>query len=558
MTERFDYIVVGGGSSGCVAAARLVEAGHHVLLLEGGYSHRHPLLDMPPGIFKMINGSKYMRYHHTVPQEHLAGRIHDIPQANVLGGGSSVNAQVYMRGRPSDYEEWHELLHRENDYPGWSWADVLPHFRGMEGNNRLYNDLHNADGPLLVSDPGHINDMSRWFVQTVQALGEPFNHDFNGAKQRGVGFYQFMNRRGKRSSAAYAFIAPLFDNPKLTVRLRSRVRRIEVENNRATGVVYRAADGTEKKVYADGEVIVAAGSLVTPQLLMLSGIGPADQLKTHGINCLADLPGVGENLIDHPEVPIIAMASGPHGYYKQGVGWRMILNGLQFRLFGTGPILSAGVEAGAFVNPTDRDGEPTIQAFCVPIVYLDRDTLGLVKDTYGLTVTTVVIKPRSRGYVRLRSTDPDDMPLVSPNLLKDPADARSMIDGQRFFLRAFQTNPLKERISRVAIPDPTDLSDEAIMAHCRRFVKTNYHPAGTCRMGPAEDALAVLDSRLRVRGVDNLRVCDLSAMPNINAGNTNAPAMMMGSRCAEFIVGPAAAGDTPYTLTEHGHGVAAT
>ena len=209
MKQRFDHIVVGGGSSGCVAAARLVQAGRRVLLLEAGHSHRHPLLDMPPGIFKMINGSKFMRYHRTVPQEHLHGRIHDIPQANVLGGGSSVNAQVYIRGRPSDYDEWDELLRGENDSPGWRWGDVLPHFRAMEGNSRLCDERHRADGPLLVSDPGHINDFSRWFVQAVQTLGEPFNHDFNGAAQRGVGFYQFMNRRGKRSSAAYAFIAPL-------------------------------------------------------------------------------------------------------------------------------------------------------------------------------------------------------------------------------------------------------------------------------------------------------------------------------------------------------------
>ncbi|MET0744172.1 MAG: GMC family oxidoreductase, partial [Microvirga sp.] len=483
MTERFDHIVVGGGSSGSVAAARLVTAGARVLLLEGGYSHRHPLLDMPPGIFKMINGSKYMRYHHTVPQDHLDGRVHDIPQANVLGGGSSVNAQVYMRGRPSDYDAWHERLRGENDYPGWSWADVLPHFRTMEGNNRYNNPLHGADGPLLVSDPGHIDEMSRWFVQAVQALGEPFNADFNGPTQRGVGFYQFMNRQGRRSSAAYAFLAPLADNPNLVIRLRSRVRRIEVENGRATGVTYRDARGVDHRAYADGETIIASGSLVTPQLLMLSGIGSADRLREHGLPCVADLPGVGENLIDHPEVPLIAKANGPYGYYRQGVGWRMVLNGLHFRLFKSGPILSAGVEAGAFVNPADPDAEPTIQAFCVPIVYLDRDTLGLVDDTHGLTITTVVVKPKSRGHVRLRSNDPDDMPLVSPNLLSHPDDARAMIDGQRFFIRAFQTPPLAQRIERVAIPDPGDLSDDAILRHCRRFVKTNYHPSGTCRMG---------------------------------------------------------------------------
>ena len=542
MSERFDHIVVGGGASGCAVAAKLAkEGGARVLLLEGGHSHRHPLLDMPPGIFKMINGSKFMRYHQTVPQEHLDGRVHDIPQGHVLGGGTSVNAQVYMRGRPSDYDAWHELLRGDNDYPGWSWADVLPHFRGMECNNRLHDERHGVGGPLLVSDPGHIDDVSRWFVLSTQVMGEPFNPDFNGPAQRGVGFYQFMNRRGKRSSAAYAFIAPLAGDPNLTVRLNAPARRIEIDNGRAVGVTYRDAKGADRRAFADGEVIVAAGALVTPQLLMLSGLGPSDQLKAHGIPCAIDLPGVGENLIDHPEVPIIAMASGRHGYYRQGVGWRMLLNGLQFKLFGLGRVLSAGVEAGAFVNPTDPEAEPTIQAFCVPIVYLDRDTLSLVEDTYGLTVTTVVVKPKSRGFVRLRSPDPDDMPLVSPHLLKDPADARAMIEGQRFFLRAFQTKPLADRVKRIAIPDPNDLGDDALVRHCRRFVKTNYHPSGTCRMGAAGDPLAVLDSRLRVRGVENLRVCDLAAMPNINAGNTAAPAMMLGSRCAEFVLGKSAA-----------------
>jgi choline dehydrogenase-like flavoprotein len=536
MNERYDHIVIGGGSSGCVAAARLVAGGARVLLLEAGHSHRHPLLDMPPGIFKMINGSKFMRYHQTAPQPHLNGRVHDIPQGNVLGGGSSVNAQVYMRGRPSDYDQWDAELRGENDYPGWGWRDVLPHFRAMEGNNRLCDERHGADGPLLVSDPGHIDDFSRWFVQSVQALGVPFNHDFNGPYQRGVGFYQFTNRRGRRSSAAYAFIEPLEDNPNLTVRLHAKARRIEISNGRAIGVTYREAGGAERRALADGEIILAAGALMTPQLLMLSGVGPAEQLKRHAIDCVADLPGVGENLIDHPEVPIVALANGPYGYYRQGVGWRMLRNGLQFKLFGSGPITSAGVEAGAFVNPTEPEAEPTIQAFCVPIVYLDRDTPGLVKDGYGVTVTTVVVKPKSRGFVRLRSADPDQMPVVSPHLLKDPADLRTMIDGQRFFLRACQTGPLAMRIARVAIPDPSDLSDEAIANHCRRSVKTNYHPSGTCRMGASRDPLAVLDSKQRVRGVENLRVCDLSAMPNINAGNTNAPAMMLGGRCAEFVL----------------------
>ena len=537
MTETFDYIVVGGGSSGCVAAARLAsDGGARVLLLEAGYSNRHPLLDMPPGIFKMINGSKYMSYHRTTPQEHLDGRVHEIPQGNVLGGGSSVNAQVYMRGRPSDYDEWDETLRGNNDRVGWGWDDVLPHFVRMESNNRLSNDLHGTDGPMLVSDPGHIDQFSRWFVQAIQTMGEPFNPDFNGQSQRGVGFYQFMNRHGKRSSAAYAYVTPQEKNPNLTVRLRCAVQKVIVENDRAVGIVYRDRNGAEHRVHCDGEVIVSCGALVTPKVLMLSGIGPADHLAEHGIDCKADSPGVGQNLIDHPEVPITAHANGPYGYYRQGDGLRMLKNGLQFKLFGSGPVTSAGVEAGAFVNPGDPEAPPTIQAFCVPIVYLDRDATDLLEDGYGMTVTTVVVKPRSRGQIRLASANPADMPLVSPNLLKDPDDMNDMVAGQRFFLRAFSQSPLAERIKRVAIPSPDDLSDDALKAHCRRFVKTNYHPASSARMGADGDPLAVLDARMRVRGVEKLRVCDFSAVPNINAGNTNAPAMMLGDRCADMVI----------------------
>lgn len=538
MSETFDHIVIGGGASGCVAAARLVTDGNRrVLLLEAGYSHHHPLLDMPPGIFKMINGSKYMTYHHTVPQPHLHDRVHDIPQGNVLGGGTSVNAQVYMRGRPSDYDEWEEILRGNNEGASWGWSTVLKHFRRIEGNNRLSNELHGSDGPLLVSDPGYVDDVSRWFVQSVQEKGEPYNPDFNGPTQRGVGFYQFMNRAGKRSSAAYAYIEPLKNDTRLTVRLRAAVSRINFENGRAVSVTYTDAKRQEHTVFSKGDIVLTAGSLVTPKVLMLSGIGPSAHLKAHGIQTLVDLPGVGQNLIDHPEVPVISIANGPYGYYRQGVGWRMLMNGLNFKLFGNGRILSTGFEAGAFINPIDRDAPPTIQAFCVPIVYLDRDLLKVFDDTYGVTITTVVAKPKSRGYVQLRSADPAAPPLVSPHLLQHPDDMATMVAGQRFFRDVLLSGPLGKRVEKVIAPAGPDLSDDVMAEHCRRFVKTNYHPASTARMGADGDPMAVLDARLRVRGVDNLRVADLSAVPNINAGNTTAPAMMLGDRCVDFILG---------------------
>ena len=454
MSEKYDYIIVGGGSSGCAAAARLVkEAGARVLLLEAGHSHRHPLLDMPPGIFKMINGSKFMRYHHTVPQEHLNGRVHDIPQGNVLGGGSSVNAQVYMRGRPSDYDEWDTALRGDNDYPGWSWADVLPHFRAMEGNNRLCDERHGADGPVLVSDPGHIDDVSRWFVQSVQALGEPYNHDFNGPKQRGVGFYQFTNRRGKRSSAAYAFIAPLEGNPNLTIRLGAKAQRILIDKGRAIGIAWRDANGAEQQAFADGEVIVAAGALVTPQLLMLSASAPPI--------IFARMGSIASPISWNRRESDRSSGSADHRNRQRPV-W-LLPAGRRLAHVAQRPAVQAvrhgtdhlGRRRSRRLRQSDRpEADPTIQAFCVPIVYLDRDALGHVADTYGMTITTVVVKPKSRGFVRLASADPDDMPLVSPHLLKDPADMRAMVDGQRFFLRAFQSgdSPNASAISSRPIP----------------------------------------------------------------------------------------------------------
>ncbi|MGH1464833.1 MAG: GMC family oxidoreductase [Cognatishimia sp.] len=539
MTKTYDHIVVGGGSAGCVAASHLVDpGGAEVLLLEAGHHHRHPLLDMPPGVFKLLkNGSKFFKTHTSVPQSHLGGRRSEIPQGNVLGGGSSVNGQAYVRGRPSDYDEWNDILRVNNDAVSWAWKDVLPHFKSLEGNRKFNDDLHGCEGKLTVSDPGHIDDMARWFVQALQAQGEPFNPDFNGKNQRGVGYFQFTYNQGQRVSAAYAFIEPLMKNPKLTLRLNAHVQKIIIENGRAVGVAYKDKSGTSHIARTKGEIILTSGAFVTPKILMLSGIGPADHLAEHGIDVIADLPGVGQNLQDHPDVSIVARANGPYGYWKQDRGINMLRNGLEFKLFKRGKITTTGLEAAAFVNPVDPEAPATHEAYCIPIMYLDDAKLKEIGDDYGVSIQIVLLKPYSRGEVRLASANPDDMPLISPNFLKDPRDLDAMVTGLRYFRKTLEINPLADRVQEIVSPQPGDFSDAALQEHCRQNVKTNYHPAGTAKMGADGDKMAVLDARMRVRGVQGLRVCDMSAVPEIPAGNTNAPAMMLGHRCAEMVMG---------------------
>lgn len=538
MAETFDHIVVGGGSAGCVAASGLVErGGHRVLLLEAGHHHRHPLLDMPPGVFKLLkNGSKFFTTHASVPQDHLGGRRAEIPQGNVLGGGSTVNGQAYVRGRPGDYANWHGILRGNNDSVGWDWEDVLPHFKRMECNQKFNDDLHGTEGKLIVSDPGYIDDMARWFVQTLQAQGEPFNPDFNGKSQRGVGYFQFTYLNGQRQSAAYAFIEPLMKagNPNLTVRLNAAVHRIIIENGRAAGVVYSDRSGTHE-VRPHGEILLSAGAFITPKILMLSGLGPAQHLNEHGIDVIEDMPGVGQNLKDHPDVSVVARANGPYGYWKQDRGWNMIRNGLEFRLFRRGRITTTGLEAACFVNPLDPEAPPTHEAYCIPVLYLDDAKLNEIGDGYGVSIQMVLLQPHSVGEVRLASANPDHRPLVSPNFLKDERDMEAMRVGLRYFRQTMETRPLADKVSEIVAP--LDFSDEGLTDHCRKVVKTNFHPVGTAKMGADGDPMAVLDARMRVRGIQGLRVCDMSAVPEIPAGNTNAPAMMLGDRCADLVMG---------------------
>jgi choline dehydrogenase len=530
----YDYIVVGGGTAGCLAAGKLSgEHGARVLVLEAGPSDRNPLIRMPAGFVKLLGVEKYMWFYKSVAQPRLGGRTPIVPQGRVLGGGSSVNAMVYMRGQPGDYDRWAE----ETGDDQWRYEALLPYFTGMEDNDRLNDAYHGIGGPWKVSDLGHVCELSRAFVLAAQGIGLPQNGDFNGATQRGVGTYQVNTRGGRRCSAVDAFLRPAMKGGRLEVRTSCLVHSLIIENGRAVGVRY-AENGETAEVRCDAEVLLAAGAIATPKLLMLSGVGPAGHLAKHGIETVVDLPGVGADLQDHTETPVVALCNGPYGYYGHDRGWKQIRNGLEYLVNGTGPVTSNGVEAGAFFDPDDLDGTPKIQQFCVPTVYLDKDHTDQ-KASHGITLNSCVARPRSRGSVQLASSDPKDQPLVDPNYFADPEDLRFSIGGIRRAREILLQEPLRSMIEREVFPGPGKTSDDDLADHARRFVKTVYHPVGTCRMARHGDAGGVLSSDLKVRGVERLRVVDASAIPTIISGNTNAAVLVVADKAVEFITGRA-------------------
>ncbi|MFL5131070.1 MAG: GMC family oxidoreductase [Microvirga sp.] len=534
-SKRFDYIVVGGGSSGCVVASRLVvEHDARVLLVEAGVRRVSPILAMPAGYMKYLARDTYLTMHHVLPQRQLGGRAPVVPQAKVLGGGSAVNAMVYIRGQAADYDGWDEAL----GGAGWGYRDLLPYFIRQEGNDHLGAPFHGVSGPLKVSHLGQHSAMSRAFVQAMQERGVPYTADFNGAQQNGVGFMQhtidWTTRR--RRSAVDAFLRPVLSHPKLTVLTETTVTRIRLEKSRAIGVELHGPAGSET-VFVDTEVILAAGTYMTPKLLMLSGIGPVEELSRHGIKVATDLPGVGQNLQDHHEVPIVAATSGPFGYFGQDRGLAMLSNGLQYMLFKSGAVTTTGVEACAFIDP-DGGERPTIQLYCVPTVYLDRDVSG-IEPTHGVTLNPCLLRPKARGSVRLASADPTVLPQVDPQFFGHPDDLRLTIAGLRYAREVLATSPVREMVTQELFPGEKAASDEDLADHCRKTVKTNYHPVGTCRMGRDADPLAVVTPDLAVRGIAGLRIVDASIMPTIPSGNTNAPVLAIAEKAVDIITGHA-------------------
>ena len=535
--SRYDYIIVGGGSSACVVAEKLVRDGKaKVLLLERGPRKANPIMSYPAGYMKFLAKDTYLAMHQTKPQPQLNGRGPIVPQGKVLGGGSTVNAMVYMRGQAADFDLWNELVTPDgsND-PDWSYADMLGYFTSQEDNDHLGGEFHGVGGPLKISHLGHTSPMTRTYVKTLQGMGIPYNPDFNGAHQFGVGFMQHTIdwKTKRRSSAVDAFLAPVMNNPLLTIETGATVTSIVMQGNHATGVDY-VHNGTRKSAAA-GEIILAAGAYQTPKLLMISGIGPDDELTKHAIAKKLVVPGVGKNLQDHYECPVVATTKGSFGYYGADKGWPMIKAGLQYLMFKSGPVSTTGVETCAFYDPDGDNDRPTIQMFCVPTVYLDRDVMG-TEPGDGVTINSLLLRPKARGTVTLSSSDPFENPIVDTQIFGHPEDLRLTMAGFRFARTVLDASPMRDLIDKEIFPGADVTSDEAVAAHCKRTVKTGYHPVGTCKMGRDDDPEAVLDTRLRVRGTRGLRVVDASLMPTIVSGNTNAAVMAAAAKAADLIL----------------------
>jgi choline dehydrogenase len=518
-----DHIIIGGGSAGCLIAARLVQAGAKVLLLEEGPARGHPLLDLPAGYMKFLNSERFLKYYPTLPQPQLGGRSLIIPQGRLLGGGSAINAMVYLRGTPQDYDDWAQITGDQ----GWSYQSLLPHFTAMEGNAELSGPFHGTQGPLKVSHLGHMNPVTAAFLAACDALGLPRNDDFNGPSQAGSGRMQHTidGRARRRSSAVKAFLKTVQGHPNLRLECGARADQLLMTGDRVTGVRWQQHGQTHES--HAGEIILTAGALASPHLLLRSGLGPQDQLRAAGIPVRADLPQVGQNLQDHCEVPVISTLQRGLGYFGQDSGLNMLRHGLRYVFTRSGPVTSTGVEACAFL-PLGDDPRPMIQLYCVPTVYVDR-TISGVDPTWGVTLTPCLARPRSRGEIRLNPADPHGLPLVDPAFLTDPADIQAMRDGIAKARQILAQAPLKTIVTGALMP--TSFDKESLDRHIRATVKTNYHPVGTCAMG------RVVDSQLRVMGLQGLRIADASAMPQIPAANTNAPTLALASRAAELILG---------------------
>jgi choline dehydrogenase len=526
--SEFDYVIVGAGSAGCVLANRLSADGKHsVLLLEAGPKDTNLWIHVPLGYGKLFKEKSVNWMYQTEPEPGLNGRQVFQPRGKVLGGSSSINGLLYVRGQHEDYDRW-----RQRGNAGWGYDDVLPYFKKAENQQRGADKYHGAGGPLPVSDWRYADPLSEAFVVAAAETGIPTNPDFNGATQEGAGFFQTTTKRGRRASSAFSYLRPAKNRSNLHIETSALAQRILFEGRRARAVEYRQ-EGRVRTARARREILVSSGAYNSPQLLQLSGVGPADLLKNHGIDIVLDAPGVGNDLQDHLQVRLVtrcAQSITLNDIVNNPV--RRVMAGLQYAALRKGPLTIAAGTSGAFFKTNPRLASPDIQIHFLPF---STDKMGeKLHAQSGFTASVCQLRPESRGTLRIKSADPSVPPAIHINYLAAETDRRAMIDGVRILRKILAAPALKPYAVGEVDPGPKVASDDEILDFCRRTGSTVYHPTSTCRMG--NDPLAVVDQRLKVRGIDGLRVVDASIMPDLMSGNTNAPTIMIAEKASDMIL----------------------
>lgn len=526
---KYDYIIVGAGSAGCVLANRLTaDPKNRVLLLEAGPEDKHHYIHMPVGFAKLTTGPFEWGYR-SVPQQHAGGREIPLAQGHVLGGSSSINAQVFTRGVPDDYDDWANV----HGCTGWSFKDIQPYFIRSEDNDRLSTPWHGVGGPLGVSDIVTVNPLTRAFVRAGQEFGLPYNADFNGATQYGVGAYQTTTRHARRCSVAVGYLRPVMGRTNLTVRTGVLVTRIVLDGKRAVAVE-TVESGSAQRHEVEREVLVTAGAIGSPKLLMLSGIGDPDHLRTVNVEPRVALPGVGRNLHDHCDLDIVYEIHGRESLDRYNAKHRAAWAGLQYLLFKSGPVTSTVAEGGAFGFANKTEKTPDLQFHFLPGAGVEAG-VPPVPSGYGCTLNSYFVRPRSRGTVRLASSDPRTKPLIDPNYLADEYDLEVSIEGVRQSREIMAQPSLATHIKAEHYPGEAVRTMDDYIRYARTHGRTSYHHVGTCRMGQGDDSVVTPD--LRVRGVEGLRVCDSSVMPRIVSSNTNAASIMIGEKASDLVMG---------------------
>jgi choline dehydrogenase len=534
MTE-YDYIIVGAGSAGCVLANRLsADPANRVLLIEAGGHHKHFLLDMPLGFLRALFQPRFTWPYWSEPEPHLEGRKIPLPRGRVLGGSSSINGMFYMRGHSLDFDTW-----RQMGCEGWGFADVLPYYKKMETSWRGAGAWHGGDGPLHVA----ANDTERLLHHPLMAAGKnagfPVTEDLHAEQEEGFARGEMtIDPRGRRSSTARAYLDPALKRPNLTVATEAMTRRVLIDGKKATGVEYEQG-GETRTAYAAREVILSGGSYNSPQLLMLSGIGPAEELARHGITLAHDLPGVGRNLSEHPRVPLHFSMTKKVSFLSELRADRVALSVARWWLTGKGAFSSQVNSANPILKTRRELAQPDIQLWCNPVRMDAQIWFPFYRQRQEdrMTADVILLHPRSRGWLTLKSANPREAPAITLNNFADPEDFRTARDGIRLARQIYATPPQADLVAEELLPGTRADSDAELDAHIRATAQVTQHPVGTCTMG--HGPMSVVDPQLRVHGIKGLRVVDASIMPTVPGGNTNAPTIMIAEKAADMILGRA-------------------